>query len=90
MGTLHPGLAKQLQVSQRGQLWQPTPFGEYFIIIRLEKLLPAQLDAFMRQRLLRELFEAWLQEQIQQLPASDRAWLGSKHTVEQIDRKSAA
>jgi hypothetical protein len=76
MGTLHSGLARQLQVSQLGQLWQPAPFGEYFVIIRVEKLLPAQLDACMRQRLLRELFEAWLQEQIQQ-----RAWLGAKHTV---------
>jgi hypothetical protein len=90
MGTLHPGLARQLQVSQPGQLWQPTPFGECFLIIRLEKLLPAQLDAFMRQRLLRELFETWLQERIQELPTSDRAWLVSKHTVEQIDRKSVA
>ncbi len=90
MGTLHPGLARQLQVSQSGQLWQPTPFGEYFVIIRVEKLLPAQLDAFMRQRLLRELFETWLQERIQELPTSDRAWLVSKHTVEQIDRKSVA
>jgi PPIC-type PPIASE domain len=90
MGTLHPGLARQLTVSQSGQLWQPSPFGEYFVIIRVEKLLPAQLDAFMRQRLLRELFETWLQEQIQQLPASDRAWLVSKHTVEQINKTSAA
>jgi hypothetical protein len=44
----------------------------------------------MRQRLLRELFETWLQERIQELPTSDRAWLISKHTVEQIDRKSVA
>ncbi|MEA5598196.1 peptidylprolyl isomerase [Rivularia sp. UHCC 0363] len=90
MGTLHRSLAKQLQVSQPGQLWQPTRFGEYFVIIRLEKLLPAQLDVFMRQRLLRELFEVWLQDKIQQLPASERAWLVSKHTVEQIDRKTVA
>jgi PPIC-type PPIASE domain len=86
MGTLHPGLARQLVVSQSGQLWQPTPFGEYFVIIRVEKLLPAQLDAFMRQRLLRELFETWLQERIQELPTSDRAWLVSKNTVSQMNK----
>ncbi|WP_026733354.1 peptidylprolyl isomerase [Fischerella sp. PCC 9605] len=90
MGTLHPGLARQLQVSQPGQLWHPISFGEYFVIIQLEKLLPAQLNAFMRQRLLRELFEDWLQEQIQQLPASDQAWLVSKRTVEQINSTSVA
>lgn len=64
MGMLHPRMARQLQVSHPGQLWHPVPFGQYFVIIKLEKLLPAQLDVFMRQRLLKELFEAWLQEQI--------------------------
>ncbi|GAA6624088.1 peptidylprolyl isomerase [Scytonema sp. NUACC26] len=73
--SLHPGLAKQLQVSQPGQLWRPIPFGEFFVIIRLEKLLPAQLDKFMQQRLLKELFESWLQEQIHQLSDRDKAWM---------------
>ncbi|BAY10083.1 peptidylprolyl isomerase [Calothrix sp. NIES-2098] len=75
MGMLHPSIARQLQVSHPGQLWHPIPFEEYFLIIKLEKLLPAQLDVFMRERLLKELFEAWLQEQIQQLPNTDKAWL---------------
>lgn len=67
MGKLHPGLARQLQISQPGQLWQPVSFGEYFVIIRLEKLLPAELDDVMHQRLMRELFEVWLKEEIQNL-----------------------
>lgn len=75
LGTLHPGLAKQLWVSQPGQIWQPLPFGKYFMIVRLEKLIPAQLDKFMRQRLLHELFENWLAEQINQLSDTDKAWV---------------
>lgn len=75
LGSLHPGLAKQLQVSKPGQLWRPMPFGELFVIIRLEKFLPAQLDKFMQQRLLKELFEGWLQEQINQLSDIDKAWM---------------
>lgn len=63
----HPAIAKLLSVSKPGQLWSPRPLAEWFVIIRLEKLLPAQLDQSMRRRLLNELFETWLQEQIQQV-----------------------
>lgn len=62
----HPILAKMLTVSQPGQLWPPTRLGEWFIIVRLEKFFPAQLDEPMRQRLINELFNSWVQEQIQQ------------------------
>lgn len=75
VGNLHPNLAQMLYVSQPGQLWPPKPVDGWLVIVRLEKLIPAQLNEFMRQRLLRELFEAWLQEQLQQLPESDRIWL---------------
>jgi hypothetical protein len=37
------------------------------VILRMEKLIPAQLDDLMRQRLLSELFAAWLQEQFNQV-----------------------
>lgn len=63
----HPAISKLLSVSKPGQLWSPRPLAEWFVIIRLEKLLPAQLDQSMRRRLLNELFETWLQEQIQQV-----------------------
>lgn len=67
LGAMHPTLAHLLAISQPGQLWQPIPVEGWVLIVRLEKLLPAQLDVSMRQRLLRELFEAWVQEQMQQL-----------------------
>lgn len=60
----HPALARQLTVSQPGQLLQPTRLGEWIVIVRLEKLLPAQLDDAMRQRLLNELFDAWVREEV--------------------------
>lgn len=63
----HPAISKLLSVSKVGQLWPPRPLAEWFVIIRLEKLLPAQLDQPMRRRLLEELFETWLQEQIKQV-----------------------
>jgi glycosyltransferase involved in cell wall biosynthesis len=66
LSTPHPKLARILAISQPGQISRPTPIGDWWVIVRLEKLIPAQLDEPMRQRLLNELFSSWLQEQLQQ------------------------
>lgn len=66
IGTRHPALAQLLTISQPGQLWRPMPLKDWFLIIRLEKVIAARFDASMRQRLLHELFEDWIQEQLQQ------------------------
>lgn len=63
----HPAISKLLSVSQPGQLWAPRQLAEWFIIIRLEEFHPAQLDGPMRQRLLDELFQRWLQEETQKI-----------------------
>jgi parvulin-like peptidyl-prolyl isomerase len=67
LSNVQPDLAKILSISQVGQLWSPIRFGEWVVIVQLEKLIPAQLDEPMRQRLLNELFADWLQEQLNQL-----------------------
>ncbi|HEY9861030.1 MAG TPA: peptidylprolyl isomerase [Candidatus Obscuribacterales bacterium] len=69
LSTPHPQLARVLSMSQPGQLWPPTQLGEWVVIVRLEKFIPAQLDEPMRQRLLNELFNNWLQEQLHQIKA---------------------
>ncbi|MBE9192841.1 peptidylprolyl isomerase [Gloeocapsopsis crepidinum LEGE 06123] len=63
----HPAISKLLSVSQPGQLWAPRPLAEWVVIIRLEKLIPAQLDKSMRRRLQDELFENWLAQKMQQV-----------------------
>jgi parvulin-like peptidyl-prolyl isomerase len=63
----HPSIRNLLAVSQPGQLWPPCVVADWFVIIRLEKLLPAQFDTSMQQHLLNELFETWVQEQVQAL-----------------------
>ena len=70
LSTLPPVLARVLSISQSGQLRPPMPLGEWFVIVRQEKLVPAQLDESMGQRLLNELFSMWLQEQLQQQSAA--------------------
>ncbi|ERN42467.1 parvulin-like peptidyl-prolyl isomerase [Rubidibacter lacunae KORDI 51-2] len=66
LSTPHRALAQILASSQPGQLWPPQRIEEWYAIVRLEKLIPAQLDDAMRRRLLDELFRKWIEEQIQQ------------------------
>lgn len=54
----------------------PTRIGEWYVIVRLEKFIPAQMDESMRRRLLTECFNNWLKEQLDQvnlLPADATA-----------------
>ncbi|MEW5857778.1 MAG: peptidylprolyl isomerase [Cyanobacteriota bacterium] len=70
LGKISSKLAQMLYVSQTDQLWPPTRLGEWIAIARLEQLIPAVLDEAMRQKLLNELFEAWVQEQLVELTKS--------------------
>jgi parvulin-like peptidyl-prolyl isomerase len=63
----HPVLAQLLTLSQPGQISPPTRVGEWLVLVRLEKFMPAQLDDSMRRRLLDECFNTWLQEQLSKL-----------------------
>lgn len=62
--TIHPSLAQILSLVQPQQLIPPTQIGDWILIVRLEKLLPAKLDRSLRQRLLNERFQNWLQTQV--------------------------
>jgi parvulin-like peptidyl-prolyl isomerase len=66
LGEIPPQIAQKLQSSKPGQLLAPMPIESWWVIIRLEKLLPVHLDTVMEQRLLEELFTHWLAEQLQQ------------------------
>ncbi len=67
LGKISSKLAQMLYSSKVGQLWRPTRLGEWLVIMRLEILIPALLDESMHQRLLDELFEAWLEEKLVEL-----------------------
>jgi parvulin-like peptidyl-prolyl isomerase len=67
LNALHPTMVQMLHSSQPGQILPPTRIAEWFVILRLEKFIPAQLDESMKVRLLNELFEMWLQEQQRQI-----------------------
>lgn len=64
----HPNLARILALSEPGQLWPPNQLNNWYLIIRLDELKPARFDAATQAKLLDELFEQWLHEQMQQTP----------------------
>ncbi|MEH2140744.1 peptidylprolyl isomerase [Nostoc sp.] len=77
LNALHPIMVQMLSSSQPGQILPPTRIAEWFVILRLEKFIPAQLDEFMKVRLLNELFETWLQEQQKQIMSAPRGEEGT-------------
>jgi parvulin-like peptidyl-prolyl isomerase len=67
LSSLHPTLAKLLATSPPGKLWPPARLGEWVVIVRLEQHRPAELNDEIRQRLLHQLLNEWVQEQWQQM-----------------------
>ncbi len=75
----HPEIAKILYSSQPGQLYTPIRLEQWVIILRLERLIPAQLDETTRLKLIDELFERWLQRQTQEV---SKQALGISNSIE--------
>lgn len=63
-GVAHPALAAVLGELKPGQLSPPRKIGEWYIILRLEQIMPAALDAETKARLIDERFDQWLNEQL--------------------------
>lgn len=75
LGTLNLKLADLFSILPIGQA-EPFALGEWYMVVRLEKRIPAQLDDAMRERRLQEQFEVWMRSQIDQLDDRDKVWLG--------------
>lgn len=65
MGRVHPRLAQQLRLAKPAQVNAPLQLENWFVIVQLESWLPAQFTPEMEQRLLDELFQQWLEQQLQ-------------------------
>ena len=64
--TLPLPLVNLIHSHQSGDLLPPFPMGNTAVVIRLEKLIQAELDDLTRQRLINEKFQAWLKSQIKE------------------------
>lgn len=67
---LHHVLAQMLHRSQPGQLLPPRQIEDHWVIVRLEQYFPARLDRAMRERLLNELCDRWLEKQLVTIDSS--------------------
>ena len=64
----HPVLAKELKVSQVGVVQPPIKLEEKFnIVFRVEYSKPAQLDQIMEEKLVIEIFDEWVETNVQKI-----------------------
>ena len=62
LGHLQAELADRLRSLRQGDLREPELLGEWWVLLRLEQLTPARLDAPMRERLLQDQLNGWIEE----------------------------
>ncbi len=60
----HPTLAERLRTIRPGELQPPLAIEQWWLVLRLETLRSASFDEEMRQRMARELFEEWVEEEV--------------------------
>lgn len=64
IGAYHPSFAHVLATRAPGELVAPLPLEDCVVIIRIEQKIPARFDEATQQRLLDELFAAWLDAEL--------------------------
>ncbi|MFO0037788.1 MAG: peptidylprolyl isomerase [Synechococcaceae cyanobacterium] len=67
----HPELVNRLRSGEPGQLWQPFELPDVWVVLRLERLFPAELDDAMVERMMGESFDRWFAERVRQLMAGE-------------------
>lgn len=65
-GSLPSAFAQLLRNQTPGTLLPPCPTADGMAIVRIDKVISAQLDRLTYQRLLNEQFQQWLQQQIKE------------------------
>ena len=65
----HETVVEKLRGCQEGELLEPFFLVDIWLILRLDRWEGARLDAAMRETLMEELFEQWLQRRVNQLLA---------------------
>ena len=61
----HPRLAERLRTATPGVLMEPFQIETWWLVVRLESYTPATLDGPTLEQMARELFEDWLDQEVQ-------------------------
>jgi parvulin-like peptidyl-prolyl isomerase len=67
LATGHDSLVSRLRRARPGQLFEPFQAGDSWVVLRLEQVLPAELNDATRERMMGELFEEWLEQRVRLL-----------------------
>ena len=59
----HPSLVEKLRVSQPGVLLEPFRISDWWLVVRLERYSPATFTDEISDRMCREMFDEWINEQ---------------------------
>jgi len=68
----HPVLAELLRTSRPGRLHPPLQIDQWWLVVRLETLRPSSFDDGIPERMAKELFEEWVEEEVGKLVAARR------------------
>jgi parvulin-like peptidyl-prolyl isomerase len=60
----HPAIAHLILTQPLGRVCPPIQIDRWYALVRPDRIIPAQMDEPMRQRLVDELFQIWVEEQI--------------------------
>ena len=60
----HPALVRRLRSNPPGSLLEPFRIESWWVVVRIESYAPANFDDQTRDAMTRELFEAWLEEEV--------------------------
>ena len=66
LGSLSPSIARQLSTMKADTISAPMLVENYYVILRLEQYVSVSCDRHMEKRLINELFEQWMQQQLTQ------------------------
>ncbi len=67
LGKIDPALANMLAASQPAEVLPPASISGWWVVVQLETIIAMQLDEGTRQRLTEELFNVWVNEEVQKL-----------------------
>ncbi|MEX0589404.1 MAG: peptidylprolyl isomerase [Cyanobium sp.] len=62
----HPLLVDRLRTASPGVVLEPFPIESWWLVVRLESMTPASFDQPTASRMVQELFELWLNGQVEQ------------------------
>ena len=66
IGRINIQIAERLKISKKGQLWDPFQVDDWWVLLRLEKLLPAKLDERTRNSIIQDLYDEWINGQVKE------------------------